>query len=379
VSVLEAALPELLALRRRLHRDPEPSGREAGTARRVAEHLARLGPDALLTGLGGHGVAAVLEGAAPGPTVLLRADLDALPIHETGAREHRSRTDGVAHACGHDGHAATLAGAATLLAARRPPRGRVVLLFQPAEETGAGARAVVGDPRFAALAPDRCFALHNMPGVPLGRVLVRAGTMTCASRGVRIALAGRTAHAAHPDEGRSPGPAIARLIEALPRIAERVESVALVTVIHARLGEAAFGTAPGEGEVLATLRAEDDTSMERLAEIVTALAAAAAGEAGVGVEVGWHDVFRAGVNDADAAGRVERAASACGLEVERPPEPFRWSEDFAELTARWPGALFGLGAGEDCAPLHASDYDFPDALIPIGARLLARLAEAEAS
>ena len=196
-----ADLNELAAWRKALHRAPELSGAEAETARAVLNFLEPTRPDRIVTGLGGHGVALIYNGAAPGPTVLIRAELDALPIEEVSTFADCSARPGCAHLCGHDGHMAILAGVGRGLAALRPRRGRAVLLFQPAEEDGSGAEAVIADPKFASIAPDVSFALHNMPGLPLGSAALKAGPVACASRGLRIALCGRTAHASAPGEG----------------------------------------------------------------------------------------------------------------------------------------------------------------------------------
>lgn len=376
-NALDNLLPDIIGLRHHLHRQPELSGAEGGTAALLADYLSRFEPDEMLDGLGGHGLAVVFTGtgsvAGAGPTLLLRADLDALPIDEVNDFAHRSQHPGVAHKCGHDGHMAILAGVAASLAARRPQRGRAVLLFQPAEETGAGARAVLDDPRFAALAPDCCFALHNVPGYPLGEVLLRDGAMSCASRGLRIRLHGKSAHAAHPEAGRSPAAAVAQLLEKLPRQALKVEGLALVTVVHARLGEVTFGTAPGEAEVLATLRADSDAGMQCLVARVESLVRSSTEHSALGVELTWHEVFRASHNDSAAAAAVREAARACASPLREMDGPFRWSEDFAEFTIDYPGALFGLGAGEASAQLHNPDYDFPDELIGHGVRLFRAL------
>ena len=170
---------DLTAFRHELHRHPELSGEEVGTAGRVADRLKQIGLARIVTGLRGHGVAAVFEGDGAEPTVLLRAELDALPIEETGEVNYRSAEPGKAHMCGHDGHAASLLGCALAFSRQRPRRGSVIFLFQPAEEEGSGAAAVIADPRFAKLHPD--YALHNpvydFPDdlIPIGaRVLVHA-------------------------------------------------------------------------------------------------------------------------------------------------------------------------------------------------------------
>ncbi len=368
----------LPALRRRLHTLAEASGCERGTALFVAARLAECQPQELLTGLGGHGVAARFDGATDGPAVVLRAELDAVAVPETLALRHASRTPGLSHKCGHDGHMAILLEVGRRLSRTRPRRGRVILLFQPAEETGAGAAAVVADPRFAALKPDWLFALHNLPGYDVGRVLVRPGAFAAGSAGMRVQLCGRAAHAAHPEQGRSPDRAMSDLITALVTLPPRDDSpdaLELVTVTHARLGEPVFGISPGEAEILATLRADDDAALAALRRQAAAVARAIARRHGLHCEIGWEEMFPVAWNDVDAAALVRRAARAEGLPFARPRESaFRWSEDFGVLARLGKGALFGLGAGRRHPGLHAEDFDFNDDLLPIGASLLHRLA-----
>jgi amidohydrolase len=365
-------LQRLVALRRELHATPELSGREAGTATRLAAFLAACGPTELATGLGGHGLAAVFAapGRTDGPTIVFRAELDALPIRESGDAPHASRTPGPAHLCGHDGHMAMLAGVA-LEAARRPPtRGRLVLLFQPAEETGQGARAVAADPRWRAWRADRVFAVHNLPGYPLGQVLLREGSFTAGSVGMAATLTGRTAHAAHPEQGVSPAAALARLVPglvSLPIAHEARGDLALVTVVHARLGDPAFGVSPGEAALLATLRAEREDLLDTMRHEAEDLVRREAAADGLGCAVEWVEEFPVTRNDPAAVAAAAAAARAAGLA--RAPaldSPFRWSEDFGWLSRETPGALIGLGAGEAQPVLHAPDYDFPDALLPLG-------------
>jgi amidohydrolase len=200
---------ELTEWRRRLHRFPELSRHESETARMVGAALVSAGPDRIITSLGGHGVAAVYEGREPGPTVLFRAELDGLPIEEVSDLPHRSEVSGKGHLCGHDGHMAILTALGRGLGRRRPQRGRVVLLFQPAEEDGSGAAAVIADPKFRDITPDVAFALHNLPGVSLGKVALAEGPVNCASCGIRIVLGGKTAHASMPEFGISPVSAVA--------------------------------------------------------------------------------------------------------------------------------------------------------------------------
>ncbi|MBL4916032.1 amidohydrolase [Tabrizicola sp. DMG-N-6] len=368
----ETDLAEIRAFRHDLHRHPEVSGAESKTAARVLAHLAPTRPDHVLTGLGGHGVALAYDMAAPGPTVMIRAELDALPITELSEAPHASSLPGTGHLCGHDGHMAILAATARLIRRHPPARGRVLLLFQPAEETGAGAAAVLADLAFGGVAPDWALSLHNMPGLPRGAALLAEGPANCASMGLRLSFGGKTAHAAQPETGLSPATALARLIPALTALGPggaMGPDFRLVTITHARLGEPAFGIAPGEAELWATLRSRDDGPMAALLAEATALAQAAAEADGLTLEISHHDVFAACANHPQATAVLEGAAQATGLALRTDGLPFRASEDFGRFAALCPSAMLFLGAGEGHPALHNPDYDFPDALIAEGAAL----------
>ncbi|WP_165857050.1 amidohydrolase [Marinobacter sp. JSM 1782161] len=359
-------LSELRRIRHELHRHPELSGQEQATARRIAELLRACQPDELVEGLGGAGVLAVFDGRQHGPATLIRCELDALPIHERSSQAHRSTVDGCAHACGHDGHMSIVIGLARTLAERRPVRGRVLLLFQPAEEDGQGARRVFDDPRFVPYRPDYAFALHNVPGLPLGEVFTRPGPFNCASRGLIVRLTGKTSHAAHPEDGVSPAPALAHLMQSLPGLPEAFTEKTWVTLVHARLGEKAFGTAAGDAVLMATLRSETNDAMTALSERACDLARKAAARAGLGVAFEWEDDFLASVNGQEGFEQVAQACRSLDVPFHRMPEGFRWSEDFGVFTLHAEGAMFGLGAGDVHPQLHNPDYDFPDELIPVG-------------
>jgi amidohydrolase len=369
-------IASLIDLRHAMHRAPELSGHEAATAARIAGLLRSLGADQVLTGLGGHGVAAIWTGAAAGPTVLLRCELDALPIVETGRPDWVSQVPGVAHLCGHDGHMAMLTGVAHLLSRKPPARGRVVLMYQPAEEDGAGARAVVADPGYAAIRPDWAFAIHNFPGLPLGLVLVADGPVNCASRGMKVVLQGRTAHASQPETGTSPAPALARLMPALTALSQGTVSDAdfrLATVTHATLGEPAFGIAPGAAELWVTLRSRMDSGMAAMVAAAEALVDQVSAAENLGFDISYHDIFDHCDNDCDAVAHITAAADAMGLTYSADGLPMRGSEDFGQFgKAGAKAAMLFLGAGPT-ADLHNPDYDFPDDLIPIGTGIFAEI------
>lgn len=364
----------VIQLRHQLHANPDLSGREAGTAARIREFLRPTAPAHILEGLGGAGLAVVYDSGQPGPRVMFRAELDALPIVEQTGLAHASCRAGTAHLCGHDGHMAILAGLGLWLEQNPPRAGQVVLLFQPAEETGEGARAVLEDPRFAALQPDWAFALHNMPGMELGTLAVAPGVASCASVGLRVTLCGREAHAAQPETGHSPGAALASLIMALaPHSAAQPmgPGFRLATLCHLNMGTPAFGIAPAQAEVWITLRAYDDAGLEAFeAEIREVVARIGQG---LSPQISRHDHFHASVNAAEAVDHVIRAQNAVGLAQGSFPMPMRPSEDFGAFSRKTRMALFFLGAGLDQPALHDPAYDFPDALIAPAVALFSQI------
>lgn len=368
---------ELTALRRDLHRRPEISGQEVQTAATIVHALTRMKPSEVITGLGGHGVAAVFDSGEDGPTVLFRAELDALPIHELTDTAWTSQIAGKGHLCGHDGHMVMLLGLGRLLSRQPIATGRVVLMFQPAEEDGSGARAVVADPAFAQFAPDWAFAIHNEPGRPFGHVSTRVGLINCASQGLAIKLSGKTAHAAEPETGISPAPAIAKLIPALSELGTGGalnDAFKLVTITHVNIGEPTFGIAPADGVIYATLRAADDVNMDGMVKAVHALATAVVRDHGLTVTFEDHDVFAASINDAEATMVARIAMDAIGISHGEDRLPMRASEDFGVFGWGAKAAMLCLGPGEDFAALHNPDYDFPDDLIPVGVSIFDQIA-----
>jgi|TARA_R110000850_G_scaffold3421_1_gene16385 amidohydrolase len=373
-------LIELTEFRRALHRRPEVSGEEVETAKTIVAAVKLMRPTGILTGLGGHGVAAIFDSGKDGPTVLFRAELDALPIEERNdVIAWPSETRGKSHVCGHDGHMTILLALGRMISRQPVAQGRVILMFQPAEEDGSGAKAVVADPAFAEIKPDWAFAIHNEPGSPFGFVSTRVGLMNCASLGLKVRLSGKTAHAADPQDGVSPALAVAKLIPALDNLGHgeggpRNDAFRLVTITHAKIGEPTFGIAPGEAEVFATLRAAGDAGVESLETAARNLATSVADEYGLGVAFEVHDHFAASVNDADAYDIATKAMEAIGVPHGQESVPMRASEDFGVFGWGAKAAMLCLGPGEDHAALHNPDYDFPDDLIPIGSAIFERIA-----
>jgi len=371
-------LTELVALRRELHTRPELAGQEIETSRIIREFIEANEPHELVRELGGLGLAAVFEGGDEGPTVMFRAEIDAVPVQEESDFDHRSSRPGISHTCGHDGHTAIVAGLAAHLHRHSPRRGRVVLLFQPAEETGAGALGVLEDERFESIAPDWIFALHNLPHENFGEVQIKSGPFAAGSVGSVHQFRGQTSHAAYPEQGRSPATAVAQLIQDLAVLPDSVKAsngIAKLTIIHARIGEAAFGTTPGEAEVMATLRSDGEEVLDRLREGVVDQAQGIAQAHGLELSHSWTDHFPVTINHPEAVAMVEAVAGNHGVDVTLRDEAYPWSEDFGWFTRRFKGALFGLGAGQEHPALHSRGYDFPDELIPVGIVLFEGLIE----
>ncbi|WP_158284942.1 amidohydrolase [Hoeflea marina] len=341
-------LARLVGLRHWLHAHPEISRHETATAdhlRRFLQEHAR--PDRIL-GLAGAGFAAVYDGVAPGRTVMIRCELDALPIQEANDDlPHRSLSDGISHKCGHDGHMTILAGLAQTLA-ERPATGRVVLMFQPDEETGSGARECCSHESFARIRPDHVFALHNLPGFPEGQVICRAGAFSSQVKYAAIRLTGREAHSAQPETGASPSFALAELMlkaRDIQAYHNRPDSYALCVPVFSQMGVQASGICPARGEVHVTLRAPDGPTVEAMWADLTAFARTTAGQYGLDAVFETREEFAATANGRDSFEMIRQAAAGLGLEFNHMERPFRWGEDFGEFTSRHEGAMFGLGAG----------------------------------
>lgn len=364
-------LEELTAFRRRLHSMAELSGEEKNSSKAILSHLKKYKPDLLLSKIGGFGLAAVYKGQQAGPRLLFRADMDALPIEEINELEYKSQNKAVSHKCGHDGHSTILIGLASLLHKNPPAKGEVVLLFQPAEETGMGANLVIADAKFKQIKPDFAFALHNLPGFEKGRIIWRNSTFAAASVGLQLELTGRTAHASQPETGISPAVALAEIIlafQALNATHPDDDHFAGLTITHAQLGEKAVGTAPGRALIWATLRSYQDTLLARLQERCVTIAQNFAAISKLKLVIEWQEPFAACVNTGELNNYVVQAACKLNYAIEEKQNPFRWSEDFGHFGSETKTCLFGIGAGKDQPALHNPDYDFPDELIMQGAQ-----------
>ena len=374
---MEAKLIQrLTAFRKDLHQHPELSSQEERTQQQVKAFLTSLGIETIVA-VGGTGLLVSFYGKIAGPSVALRGDMDALPIQEINTFDHRSKTPGISHKCGHDGHTTLLLGVAAHFVQHPPERGSLHLIFQPGEEDGYGAAAILADPAFD-IQPDWVFALHNLPGYPLHQVVCRPGTFTAAVQSILIRLTGKTSHAAEPEHGLNPAQAIAAIIHDFEEKVQpdiHREDFQLITPIYLQMGEPSYGVSAGAGEAHFTLRTWDNARMEALSNQLAELATSIAQSYGLSIDIDWTQSFFANQNEAQAVASIQRASQAAGLTYEERSAPFKWGEDFGLFTNQFRGAMLGLGAGEDCPALHNPDYDFPDALISTGTALFVALVE----
>jgi amidohydrolase len=365
-----------VALRRAVHAHPETAFEEVETARMVAERMKARGLP-VRTGLGKTGVAATLDTERPGPTVLLRADLDALPVTEATGLPFAS-TNGSMHACGHDGHVAALDAAADLLLGAPPSRGRVVFAFQPAEEGAGGARSMIEAGVLESPRPDVVFGIHLWTALPLGSIGATPGVMMAAVDEFRIDILGAGGHAASPHEARDPIIAAAQIVNALQTIASRRISplhpvVVSVTSIH---GGSAFNVVPDSVVMTGTCRSFDRDAYERLPGLVESLAAGAAAAVSCAAKTTYRRTNDALVNHPGETERCLKIASRLVGErhVSRDCRTMG-GEDFSEFLARVPGAFAFVGAAppeRGLGPAHHSPaFDFDERAIGTAARLLA--------
>jgi amidohydrolase len=376
-------------LRKEIHKHPELSNQEVDTAKRIKSFFSDLHPSNVIEGIAGTGIAFEYVGSQyiatqnassqDQPTLMLRCELDALPIQEINNFKHKSVNDQISHKCGHDGHMAIICEVAKFLSKNELINGRVILLFQPAEEIGTGAIEVVKDPLFTNIVPDFAFALHNLPGKPLGEVYVKPGIFNFASQGIIIQLEGIESHAAHPEDGMSPALALCKMIQSLhdlPQIFgnEDDHDYVSVTIISAQMGGANFGTSPGSATVMATLRTSHNALMDRIYAKAELIINEIAYDEGIKCSISKEDIFSTCTNTMLGYDLVTAACIKAQVKCTTINEPYRWSEDFGRLLeSAKEGAMFTIGAGVDSPQLHHPDYDFPDELTSIASSVFIEL------
>jgi hippurate hydrolase len=371
---------EIVGWRHYIHENPELGYEEHKTSAFVAEKLKSFGVDEIVTGIGRTGVVAVIKGrkTTSGKVVGMRADMDALPLHEATDVAYKSKTPGKMHACGHDGHTAMLLGAAKYLAETRNFDGTAVMIFQPAEEGGGGGLAMCEDGMMERFGIQEVYGMHNLPGIPLGSFAIRSGPTMAAADRFDFIVEGKGGHAAFPHDCIDPVVASAQLILALQTIASRgvnpLDSV-VVSVCDVKAGDA-YNVIPQTAHLrgtVRTLKAETRLyTQQRIKDIAAGIALAT----GTKITVDYHLGYPVTVNHADQtdfAAKVAAGISGAG-QVDRSMEPQMGAEDFSYMLEERPGAFIFIGNG-DTAGVHHPAYDFNDQAIPVGVSYWVKVAE----
>jgi amidohydrolase len=372
---------DLTIIRRDLHANPEIGFEEVRTAAVVADKLAAWGVE-VHTGIGGTGVVGIVHGDRPGGTIGLRADMDALPMQELADVPYRSKRHGVFHGCGHDGHTTMLLGAARYLAATRKFPGEIRLIFQPAEEGLGGARAMIADGLFQRFPCHEVYGLHNWPEGPVGRITVKPGIAMAASDQFDISIGGQGAHGAQPQLARDPMIVAVTLAQALQSIVSRNVNpldAAVISITKLHSGSA-YNVIPETAALGGTIRSFSADVRTLLHDRMRELAAGIAAAFGVTVTVTITDGFRALRNSPEQSlAAINIAQQIVGAKLaEIVDMPLTGSEDFSDMLDLVPGSYLLLSQGPGPS-LHNPHYVFNDDILPIGATLLARIAEERAA
>ena len=377
-------------LRDKLNKNAELSGQEKETNKIINKFLENTNPDVHYKNVGGYGIVAIYKGVEEGKNILFRADIDGLNIpleclktNDKSLKEEFKSLGSKAlvqkpysHRCGHDGHATILCGLAMRYGKKRPEKGNVILLFQPAEETGEGALAVINDPLFKEIKIDLAFALHNLPGYAKHQIILKKGCFASASLGLKLIFDGATSHASQPEKGNNPQRVITTLLDAFQKKYENLKRDKFhttLTVTHVAIGEETFGVTPGHAEIWLTLRSQDDSALKQLTDSTVALSEYVAKEFKLKFTHSIHEAFAATMNSSREVDIVEQAARDLKLSVNNIKEPFPWSEDFGRFGSLCPTCLFGLGSGFEHEPLHSPIYDFEDEIIDTGIEMFYQL------
>ena len=371
INSLAEHLDDIRAWRHDIHAHPELQYDVHRTAALVAEKLQEFGLDEVVTGIGRTGVVGVIrgKGQSSGKTVGLRADMDALPIQEVRDLPHKSQIDGAMHACGHDGHTAMLLGAARHLAENRDFDGTVVVIFQPAEEGGAGGKAMVDDGMMERFGIQEVYGMHNVPGMPIGTFASKVGPLMAAADHIEITIEGKGAHAAMPHNGIDTVLVASAVVQALQSIVSRNvdpldQAVVSITQIHS--GDA-FNVIPQTAELAGTVRTFTPETRDLAERRIEEICAGVAATYGATITANYTRNYPATVNHADQTGfALDVAADIVGESaVQRNMDGMMGGEDFSFMLLERPGNFIFVGNG-DTAGLHHPEYDFNDDVIPYG-------------
>ncbi|RJE86513.1 M20 aminoacylase family protein [Paracoccus onubensis] len=373
-------LPEITAWRRDFHENPELLYDVHRTAGKVAELLREFGCDEVTEGIGQTGVVGVIRGKTDtkGRVVGLRADMDALPIIEQTGLEYASKTPGKMHACGHDGHTAMLLGAAKYLAETRNFDGTAIVIFQPAEEGGAGGEAMIKDGLAERWGINEFYGMHNMPGIPTGQFAIKPGAMMAAADQFEITVTGKGGHAAKPHECIDTTLTAAQIIVAVQSVVSRnIDPLknAVVSVCVVQTDSTAHNVIPQVVTLKGTARSLAPEVRDQLQEGITRVATNIAAAMGASAEVDYQRGYPVTMNNDEATGWAADVAREIAGEVNLDMQPMMGGEDFSYMLNERPGAYIFVGNG-DTAMVHHPAYNFNDDAIPAGSSWYAGMIEA---
>ena len=368
--------PENLAeIRRDFHRFPELGFQEKRTKEKIASYLKELGLDVHY----GVGIVGVLRAGEGNKVIGLRADMDALPIYETSTHEYISKNTGVMHACGHDGHMAMLLGAAHKLTTNANFNGTVVFIFQPNEELGLGAKAMMDEGLLENFPIQEIYGIHNLPGVPTGTLLTRPGLICSSESLFEIKIKGMGGHSSMPQLGQDTITIGAEVVQTLQTIISRklASGSGAVVSVTEFISNGQRNVLPGETILKGDVRTRLPDDRKKIELYLNQIASGVASAHDIDIDVFFETEFVETINHTIPTEAVLKTAKRIGLKINE-CEPMSFSEDFSHFSNSVPGCFFLLGNGTDGAnnkPLHSNDYDFNDALLPIGSDFWAGLAK----
>ena len=361
--------PAIINLRKELHRNPELSCFEFGTAKIIRRFIEKHNPTDVLENIGGTGLVAIYKYQKKGKSITIRCELDALPIQEENEFKHQSKKKGISHKCGHDGHMAIVSGLIFWLKNQSFNSGEIILLFQPAEENGKGANRVLKDERFKSLKTDYVFALHNIPKEPLNGIILIDKRFSAEVQSFIVCAKGKKSHASEPENGINPALGLSKIITRLTKlevVKPEDKNFTLMTPVHINMGQIAYGISPANGELHYTVRTWNRKNMSALRVQINEIIQQICQIHKLQYEIVWLEYFPAAANDIESNNFIEKAAKENNYKISERPYPFKFGEDFGWFSREYKTAMFGLGAGLDTPALHNADYDFPDEIIETG-------------
>ena len=368
------SIKKLTDLRHEFHQYPELGFQETKTKTKIANFLRAKG----LQVIEGVGVIGVLKSGSGSKTIGLRADMDALPIQETSKHAYSSKHPGVMHACGHDGHTTMLLGAAEELANSLDFDGTVIFIFQPNEENGLGAKAMLNEGILSSFPISEIFALHNLPGTETGRIMTRKGLICSSESLFEISLKGQGGHASMPHVGRDTISVGSEIIQSLQNIISKKLAPGSGSVLSVTefTSDGARNVLPGNSLIKGDVRSRNKEDRLEIKRLMGTLVEGISDAHEITGEVSFETEFVETINSSDQTETVIAVAEELGLSLDRNCEPMSFSEDFAHFSNVVPGCFFLLGNGQTgCAssPLHSSSYDFNDELLPIGVKIWSKI------